>query len=54
MEREEFHESRGRNIENKHSSIKCLATRFLPENLNGIIEFIQKQIDQEPNNMKTA
>ena len=54
MEKEEFHESRGRNMENKHPSLKCLATRFLPENLNGITEFIQKQIDQEPNNMKTA
>jgi len=43
MENDDFHESRVRDYQQKYQNLKCYAERFLPENMELIIRFIEEE-----------
>ena len=43
MENDDFHESRGRSYLTSHPNLKCLSRRFLPENMETIINFLVEE-----------
>lgn len=43
MEKDDFHESRGRNYLMTYPHLKCLSVRFLPENMETVINFIEEE-----------